>query len=200
MTTATNSERDTDAPRCNLSQFSCTLYGVASERQRRQAAKARRHVPPQLAVPAHEPTFLRQAKRVERLAYTRGQAAEALGISRSTFDRRILPFVEVLEMPSGTLLIPVDELERFAAIRRRASRVSRSQAPSSTRGRPPAVPPDVVRRIRTAHDDGKSLGEIARSLNVERVPTAQGGRQWWASSVRSVLVRSGRVGSAGVRQ
>jgi hypothetical protein len=41
------------------------------------------------------------SKRVEWLAYMRTQAAEALGISRSTFNRRVLPYVETLDMPWG---------------------------------------------------------------------------------------------------
>jgi len=32
-----------------------------------------------------------------------------------------------------------------------------------------------------------SLAAIASSLNEEQVPTAQGGRQWWPSTVRAVL-------------
>jgi predicted DNA-binding protein (UPF0251 family) len=52
---------------------------------------------------------------VERLAYTRTQAAEALGVSRSTFDRRVLPLRETIDMPWGTRLIPIDELERLVA-------------------------------------------------------------------------------------
>ncbi len=48
----------------------------------------------------------REATRVERLAYTRTQAAEALGVSRSTFIRRVLPYVETVEMPWGAKLIP----------------------------------------------------------------------------------------------
>ena len=59
---------------------------------------------------------------VERLAYTRSQAAEALGVSRSTFIRRVLPYVATVEMPWGAKLIPVDELERLLAERRRAAK------------------------------------------------------------------------------
>jgi hypothetical protein len=165
---------------------------MPSGRQQRRAAKARRHAVPHPAAPAPERVFVRQPKRVERLAYTRSQAAEALGISRSTFDRTILPFIDVIETPSGTLLVPVDELERFAAARRRAAR---ARPQPSTRGRPTGVPPEVVQRIREAHETGRSLGEIARTLNAERVPTAQGGKQWWPSSVRSVLVCSDRLSS-----
>ena len=32
-----------------------------------------------------------------------------------------------------------------------------------------------------------TLAAIAASLNEEQVPTAQGGRQWWPSTVRAAL-------------
>jgi hypothetical protein len=142
------------------------------------------------ASPTVEPrTIIRSAPRVERLAYTRSQAAEALGISRSTFIRRVLPYVETVEMPSGARLIPVDELERLLAERRRPA----TPRPSpGRRGRPRQVPQQVVARVEAAHTAGRSLGEIARGLNADSVPTAQGGRQWWPSTVRAVLSRAGR--------
>jgi hypothetical protein len=34
-----------------------------------------------------------------------------------------------------------------------------------------------------------SLAEIARRLNADGVPTGHGGRAWWPSTVRAVLVR-----------
>lgn len=34
-----------------------------------------------------------------------------------------------------------------------------------------------------------SLAEIARTLTAEGIFTAHGGRQWWPSTVRAVLVR-----------
>jgi response regulator of citrate/malate metabolism len=43
---------------------------------------------------------VREADYVVRLAYTRSQAAEALGISRSTL-RRLLPYLETIELPWG---------------------------------------------------------------------------------------------------
>ncbi len=57
------------------------------------------------------------------------------------------------------------------------------------RGRPRALPKQVVERVEAAHAGGRSLGEIARELNADNVPTAQGGRQWWPSTVRAVLNR-----------
>jgi hypothetical protein len=134
-------------------------------------------------------TIIRPAPRVERLAYTRSQAAEALGISHSTFIRRVLPYVEAIEMPWGARLIPVDELERLLVERRRPAK----PRPAPTRrGRPRQVSQEVVERVEAAHTAGRSLCDIARELNADSVPTAQGGRQWWPSTVRAVLNRVGR--------
>jgi len=127
---------------------------------------------------------IREANRVERLAYTRTQAAAALGVSRSTFDRRVLPLVETVEMPWGTRLIPIDELERLIAERRRTAR---GQAAPSKRGRPRILQPDVVDQIRAEHAAGRTLRQIATDLNEGGVPTAHGGAQWWPSTVRAVL-------------
>jgi hypothetical protein len=98
-------------------RFVYAVY-VSRRRLRRKTAKAQRHVAPPLRLAAASPVIVREAVRVERLAYTRTQAAEALGISRSTFDRRVLPLLETVEMPWGTRLVPIDELERLVAERR----------------------------------------------------------------------------------
>ena len=103
------------------------------------------------------------------------------------------PLIETVEMPWGTKLVPVDELERLIAERRRPPHEnSRSSRPT---GRPAALAPDVVRRIRAERAAGKSLGQIARGLNSSGIPTAHGGRQWWPSTVRAVLLRFGPPGA-----
>jgi hypothetical protein len=124
---------------------------------------------------------------VERLAYSIVQGAEALGISASTMRRSVVPFVETVELEGGRVLIPVDELERYLAERRRPVPSRPHRAPV---GRPPAVPSDVAERIRSEHAAGRTLGEIARGLDADQVPTAQSGRRWWPSSVRAILIRS----------
>ena len=129
---------------------------------------------------------VREASHVKRLAYTRSQAAEALGISRSTL-RRLLPYIDTIELPWGAKLIPVDELERLAAERRRTARPRLEPA---TRGRRPAVPPEIAKRIHDERSSGKSLRQIAADLNAERIPTAHGGEEWWPSTVRAILVRA----------
>jgi hypothetical protein len=163
---------------------------MAKRRLQRRAEKHRRHAR-EVALGETRAPLVREAERVVRLAYTRTQAAQALGISRSSF-RRLLPYVETIELPWGARLIPVDELERLVTEQRRPARPRPAPPP---RGRPRVVPPDVVERIRAEHRAGKSLGQIARDLNAGAVPTAHRGAKWWSSTVRAVLERSG--GSAG---
>jgi Recombinase len=178
------------------SHHSCTLVRMSRRRQQHRADKTRRHLPPThqprpsvtysptAAVPPR--VVVREVGYVERLAYTRNQAAQALGISRSTI-RRLLPYIETIEMPWGATLIPVDELERIAAERRRTARPRLELA---TRGRKPTVPPEIARRIHHERSTGKSLRQIATNLNADRIPTAHAGKSWWPSTVRAALGRS----------
>jgi Recombinase len=125
---------------------------------------------------------LQEAREVERLAYTRRQAAEALGVSISTIDRRVVPSISTVKTPWGQRLIPVDEIERFMR-----NHLIPAGRPA---GRPPTLPRSVVERIRLEYARGRGLAEIARMLTTEGIPTAHGGRRWWPSTVRTVLVRS----------
>ena len=87
--------------------------------------------------------------------------------------------LETIEMPWGTQFVPVDELERLVA-----SATAASSCTERPIGRRPTLPDDVARRIVADQHVGKSLGQIARDLNADGVPTAQGGAQWWPSTVR----------------
>jgi hypothetical protein len=157
------------------------VYGVPRRRLRRRIKKQLRHAQQQPRV------VVREAEGVERLTYTRAQAAEALGVSHSTL-KRLLPYVTQVELPWGTKLIPVDELERLIAEGRRPP--PKRRGPSRPSGRPATLPPELVEHIRAYHACGKSLAQIARDLNASGTPTAHGGRQWWPSTVRAVLRRS----------
>jgi hypothetical protein len=162
---------------------------MSRRRLRRKEGKERRHAPVRGGGPSE---VIRQAEHVVRLAYTRSQAAEALGISRSTLWR-VLPYVETIEMPWGSTLIPVDELERLVVERRRAARAAVKPAAP---GRPPLVPPEIVERIRIERAAGKSFRRIAAELNADRIPTAHDGAQWWPSTVRALLGRPRSDGAA----
>ena len=109
-----------------------------------------------------------------------------LGVSLSTIDRRIVPSIDTVKTPWGQRLIPVDQLERFLR-----EHLESSPAPAARRpvGRPPSLSEAVVGRVRLEYARGRSLGEIALGLTADGVPTAHGGRRWWPSTVRAVLLR-----------
>jgi hypothetical protein len=174
--------------------------GMPRRRLRRKQQKVQRHALPLLEASARplarnapppdpEPkVVVREAGYVQRLAYTRTQAAAALGVSRSTFDRHVLPLVETVEIWSGSRLIPVDELDRLMAEQRRPARGVAMQR--ARVGRPAALEAAVVEQIRHRRAEGQSLAQIARELNALGAPTAHGGVRWWPSTVRAVLDRA----------
>jgi hypothetical protein len=174
---------------------SALVYGVDAmprRRQRRRNEKQRRHASPTGDAPTgHD---LRPAGYVTRLAYTRRQAAEALGVSLATLDRRVVPTIETVKTEWGARLIPIDELEGYLAERKQSAR--RARRPPGRPGRKSGLEPELVARIRSDYAKGRTLGEIARQLNTDGVRTSQGGRHWWPSTVRAVLVRSSPVTSA----
>jgi hypothetical protein len=154
---------------------------VSSRRHQRKAEKERRH--------ALKVVHLQPGEPIECLVYRREQAAQALGISLATLDRRVIPAIATIKTEWGARLIPKDGIDRYLAERTEEPRAPRNRVVPS--GRRSTLPPDVVDRIRREHADGLSLAEIARRLNRDGIPTSQGGRQWWPSAVRAVMRRTG---------
>ena len=159
---------------------------MARRRQRRRREKELRHAPrsvtPQAAADGNVDG------PVEPLVYSREQAAQALGVSLATLDRRVVPAIATVKTEWGARLIPAAQLERYLS--ERTERPRRPRRGTSRVGRRSALPPEVVARIQREHSQGTSLAEIARRLNRDDVPTGQGGSQWWPSTVRIVLFRS----------
>jgi hypothetical protein len=164
--------------------------GAKRKKRRERKLRHRRVEPKPYWAPPGE---LHEVETPQRLAYTRKQAAEALGVSISTIDRRVVPSVSTVKMPWGQRLIPAAELERFL---REHLEPPREPAERGSAGRPPALPRSVVERIRLQYARGHGLAAIARALNNDGVPTAHGGRQWWPSTVRAVLIRTSPLTSA----
>jgi hypothetical protein len=164
---------------------------MPEKRRRRRAEKRRRHDGSSTASrpgSAESAEQFRLVDDVQSLAYTRQQAARALGISLATLDRRIVPALNTVKTPWGTRLIPVRELERFLEEHTEIASVEFS--PRRRAGRHPSVPSQIVERILREHAQGKSLGQIARGLTHDRVATGHGSQRWWPSTVRSILVRT----------
>jgi hypothetical protein len=160
------------------------MSGKRKRRRDRKLQRQRRTEPKLIWAPPGE---WREVVEAERLAYSRKQAAEALGVSISTIDRRVVPLLHTVKTPWGQRLIPVAELERLL---REQLEPPSEPGERGTAGRPPTLPRPVVERIRLQYARGHGLAEIARALNDDAVPTAHGGRRWWPSTVRAVLVRS----------
>lgn len=161
------------------------VYVMGTRRRRRKLLAERQRRIPRAAEPLEAVAVV--SKRAERLAYSREEAAQALGVSLATLDRRVVPAITTVSTEWGRRLIPAPELERYLAERSQRPRIP--PPVERRRGRRPALPPEVVDRIRSAHASGESFGAIARELNREGIPTAQGGRQWWPSTIRAVLRR-----------
>ena len=158
---------------------------MARRRQRRRREKELRHAP--RSVTPLAPADGDVGGPVERLVYSREQAAEALGVSLATLDRRVVPAIATVKTEWGARLIPAGELERYLAERTEEPRMERRRPSRS--GRRSTLPAEVVARIRRERAQGSSLAEIAHRLNRDGIPTGQGGRQWWPSTVRAVLAR-----------
>ncbi len=77
------------------------------------------------------------------------------------------------------------ELERRLIGQRTRDALAVRQAQGVRLGRP-QLPASVVRRIIRARNRGESWSAIARNLDADRVPTAQGGRRWYPATVRAV--------------
>jgi DNA invertase Pin-like site-specific DNA recombinase len=78
-------------------------------------------------------------------------------------------------------------LERLRASQRSREALSEKRAQGARLGRPQHLSPEIIERIVGERSAGKSLPKIAEGLNRDGVATAQGGRRWYASTVRAAL-------------
>jgi DNA invertase Pin-like site-specific DNA recombinase len=96
-----------------------------------------------------------------------------------------------LSTPAGEFLASVmasaAQWERRIIGQRTREGLAAKKAAGVRLGRPASLPVEVRIRIVGDHADGKSLAGIARELNAESVPTAQGGKKWYPSTVKAVL-------------
>src|SRR5215218_1337399 len=113
---------------------------MARRRQRRTREKELRHAPRSVTPPPEVDGHV--GGPVERLVYSREQAAQALGISLATLDRRVIPAIPTVKTEWGARLIPAAEFERYLAERTEEPRVPRRRLTRS--GRRSTLPAEVV--------------------------------------------------------
>jgi DNA invertase Pin-like site-specific DNA recombinase len=82
------------------------------------------------------------------------------------------------------------ELERRLIGQRTRDALAVKKAQGVRLGRPPTLDDSVRRRIVADREAGGSWAQIARDLNAESIPTAQGGREWHPATVRYVALRA----------
>jgi DNA invertase Pin-like site-specific DNA recombinase len=88
------------------------------------------------------------------------------------------------------VLATFGQFERRLIGQRTKEALAAKKAAGIRLGRPPVIPAAVVRRMQRQRARGDSLHAIAESLNRDKVATAQGGKQWYAATVRHVLLRT----------
>jgi DNA invertase Pin-like site-specific DNA recombinase len=89
----------------------------------------------------------------------------------------------------ATICATFAQLERKRIGERTSDALQMKKAQGMTLGRPDRTSLETVKKVQAMREAGASLRVIANSLNAQGVPTAQGGSQWYASSIRKVLAR-----------
>ncbi len=69
--------------------------------------------------------------------------------------------------------------------------MARVRANGARVGRSSGLAPATVQRIVDERAEGRTLRAIADGLNDDDAPTGQGGKRWYAGSVRYVLTAAG---------
>jgi DNA invertase Pin-like site-specific DNA recombinase len=94
------------------------------------------------------------------------------------------------DFPAGELIASVmaavAQWERWAIGARTKEVLAVKRAQGVRLGRPPQLPRKVVKRILKERNAGRTWAAIGTGLDADGVATAQGGKQWYPATVRSV--------------
>jgi DNA invertase Pin-like site-specific DNA recombinase len=111
--------------------------------------------------------------------------------ARQGWELLVLDLAIDTTTPSGQLMANVmasfAEYERRLISQRTRDALAQKRAQGIRLGRPRAVTEETIRRISEQRRCGHSLADIADELQRDGVPTAQGGRRWYGSTVAAIL-------------
>jgi DNA invertase Pin-like site-specific DNA recombinase len=95
--------------------------------------------------------------------------------------------------PTGDMMANVmasfAQFERKLIAQRTSDALQVKKTQGARLGRPDRTPPETVARIVAMRRGGATLAAIATALTAEGVPTSQGGKRWYPSTVAAVLRR-----------
>lgn len=117
---------------------------------------------------------------------------------RSSWNIVVLDLGLDLATPQGRftahVLSAMAELERELIGQRTREALAVKRAQGVKLGRPRMTAPEVAARIMHQHEDGgESFFAIAAALNREGVPTPNGGKAWYPSTVGRIVARERQV-------
>lgn len=115
-----------------------------------------------------------------------GLVALDLGVDTSTPNGKLV----------ANIIMALAEWERELISERTRDALAAVKARGTRLGRRSNVEPDTLATIRTLRAGGRGYHAIARILNDGNVPTAQGGKRWYAATVKNVHERDASLGGA----
>ena len=105
-----------------------------------------------------------------------------IGVDTSTINGELI----------ANIIMALAQWERRIIGERTTLALDQVRARGVTLGRPTVHSPEAIAVVTAMRGQGASLRQVARALNDAGVPTAQGGREWYASTVGAVLRRVGQ--------
>jgi hypothetical protein len=112
---------------------------------------------------------------------TRREAADLIGASLDTVDRRVRVQTGEARTSWGAIGLPAEALAEHL------------RDPWRGRGRPEQLGREVVSTIVSRRRTGSTYAAIAAALNDEGVATGHGGARWWPATVRKVVMSAERL-------
>ena len=103
-----------------------------------------------------------------------------IGIDTSTINGELV----------ANIIMSLAQWERRIIGQRTSLALGQVKARGTALGRPTTVTRDALAIIAAMRGQGSSLRQVAAALNAAKVPTAQGGREWYASTVRAIEQRA----------
>jgi DNA invertase Pin-like site-specific DNA recombinase len=108
-----------------------------------------------------------------------GIVALDIGVDTSTINGELV----------ANIIMALAQWERRIIGARTKDALAEVVAQGGRLGRPASTAPDAEAVVRVMRRQGASYGAVAKALNTEGLPTAQGGAQWHASTVRALCQR-----------